>query len=448
MGTNNQQRRAAKKKRRDQRNQRASGPSGAPRPSASDGRPSRASNDDRHGARSEHPGSVPAPEELLAAAQTVWRDDPSMFEQLLGVLAEQVETSLPIAEQRLHTAIGRLWRHGWTPTDVVHVVGRQFGLGATEEMVEQVLADGRQRADRGQSLHPRWFEQLRACEEDRRAAAPSLPDDRLRLRHLVELSCLLVRLPPVAKTIPAPGEVWGHTPAGAPHLDTRMLAKVRALLAKAESTTFEDEADALTTKAQELIARHAIDEALLRTVEDVGEPSMRRLLVDDPYVDAKVNLIAEVADANRCRVVYSSDLGWVTVFGYDLDLDALELLTASLLTQATTAMLRHGSRRDASGRSRTRSFRRAFLLGFAQRIGERLRQATDAQVSATADHMGQLVPVMAARNDRVRVAADEAFPHRVRHTVSASNATGWAAGQAAAELAELQLSHPSLPHRP
>jgi len=213
---------------------------------------------------------------------------------------------------------------------------------------------------------------------------------------------------------------------------------VRALLAKAESTTFADEADALTTKAQELIARYAIDEALLHTVDDVGEPSARRLLVDDPYADAKVSLIAQVADANRCRVVYSSHLGWVTAFGYDHDLDALELLTASLLTQATSAMLRRGPQRDVNGRSRTRSFRRAFLLGFAERVGERLRQATDAQMSATDDRAGQLVPVMAARDDRVRAAADEAFPQLSRHKVSASNVSGWSAGQAAAEVADLR----------
>jgi hypothetical protein len=422
MGTNNQQRRAAKKRRRNQRTNRTGGaaapPQGAPHPPA--------------GAAS----GAPAPETLLVAAQAVWREDPSAFEHLLGALGEQLESSLPVAQRHLQMAIGRLWHRGWTPADLVHVVGRQLTSDATDEMIDQVLIDGRAGADRDRSVHPRWVEQLRAYEDDRRAAAPPPPDRRLR--QLVELFCLLSRLPPVARIMPAPGEIWSATRVGAPRLDTRMLAKVRALLAKAESTTFADEADALTTKAQELIARHAIDEALLHTVDDIGEPSVRRLLVDDPYADAKVNLIAEVADANRCRVVYSNGFGWVTAFGYDHDLDALELLTASLLTQATSAMLRRGPQRDVSGRSRTRSFRRAFLLGFAQRIGERLRQATEAQMSATDDRGGQLVPVMAARDDRVRAAADEAFPHLSRHTVSASNASGWSAGQAAAELADLQ----------
>ena len=37
--------------------------------------------------------------------------------------------------------------------------------------------------------------------------------------------------------------------------DEKVLGRVRALLAKAESTTFPEEAEALTAKAQELMAR-------------------------------------------------------------------------------------------------------------------------------------------------------------------------------------------------
>ena len=114
--------------------------------------------------------------------------------------------------------------------------------------------------------------------------------------------------------------------------------------------------------------------------------------------------------------LYSPALGWVTAFGYDHDLDAVELLSASLLIQATGAMVRHGSKRDTSGRSVTRSFRRAFLLGFAQRIGERLRAATDDAVSANAEAGERLLPVLSAREDRLRAAelADlDVSPHRL-----------------------------------
>ena len=47
--------------------------------------------------------------------------------------------------------------------------------------------------------------------------------------------------------------------------EPKMLARIRALLAKAEATTFVEEADAFTAKAQELMARHAIDAAAVES---------------------------------------------------------------------------------------------------------------------------------------------------------------------------------------
>lgn len=264
------------------------------------------------------------------------------------------------------------------------------------------------------------------------------------------LLALLWELPELPATLPPPGSTLGAATGGSSRLDPRMTARVRALLAKAESTTFEDEAEAFTAKAQELIARHAIDEALLHEVDDVGDPSVRRLVVDDPYADAKASLIASVARANRCRVVYSPDFGWVTAIAYDHDLDAVELLATSLLTQATAAMTRHGPVRDASGRSRTRSFRRSFLFGFGHRIGERLLTATDQEVAAsvsTEAGEGRLLPVLAAREDRLDEAQAAAFPDLVSHRTTISNGSGWRAGKAAAELADLDLPAPHLPPR-
>jgi hypothetical protein len=375
---------------------------------------------------------------LLDAAVAAWRVDEEAFEQLLDALGARAVDAHPLVEQQLEGAVEGLWNGGWTPADLVHVAGRQLSPAHAEEATERVLADGRRREEHGQAVHPRWREQLEALAQDR--VAPELLSLRQQLRRMVELLGLVVRLPSVTTTIPRPGTVWSERSAVGVHLDTRMLARVRALLAKAESTTFEQEAEAFTAKAQELIARYAIDEALLHTVDDIGEPSVRRILLDDPYADGKAALLGEVADANRCRVVHSPALGWVTAFGYDHDLDALELLGMSLLTQATTAMLRHGPQRDLSGRSRTRAFRRAFLYGFAHRIGERLRRATEEQVAAAADDAGRLVPVLAARDDRLRAAQAAAFPEVVSRTTSVSDATGWHAGQIAAEQADLAMS--------
>lgn len=221
---------------------------------------------------------------------------------------------------------------------------------------------------------------------------------------------------------------------------------MRALLAKAESTEFEAEAHALTAKAQDLMARHALTQAMLdHARESANGPGCREVDLDAPYVSAKAFLLGAVASANRCRVVWSREDTRGTIFGYPADLEAVELLFTSLLIQVSRAITRVGPMRDASGTSRTRSFRRSFILGFASRVGERLQGAaasTTSQVASEAD--GSLLPVLAERSDRVDRLARETFPHTVARTERASNGQGFVKGREAGDRAS--ITNPSAIH--
>lgn len=230
-------------------------------------------------------------------------------------------------------------------------------------------------------------------------------------------------------------------------VDAGMLAKVRALLAKAESTTFPEEAESLSAKAQELMTRHRIDAAVVGGTG--GGPGGRRIWIDDPYRAPKVSLLSAVARANGCRAVEIGGLGCVHVVGFGPDLEVVELLHTSLLVQASSAMLAAGSQVDARGRSRTRSFRRSFLLAYAWRIGTRLEEASAATASeADAERGGGLLPVLRRREEEVEAAMNDAFPDlRNRRTAAVTNAAGWGAGIAAADRADLDRS-PSLPGAP
>lgn len=231
--------------------------------------------------------------------------------------------------------------------------------------------------------------------------------------------------------------------------DDKILGRVRALLAKAESTPYPEEAEALTAKAQELMARHSIDAALAAAGvddRDRGAPDRRRVVVDAPYVTAKVHLLSAVARANRCEAVWTKadSQAVVFLFGYAVDLEAVDLLFTSLLLQATAAVLAAGSQVDAWGRSRTRSFRTSFLVSFAARVGERLEEATQhavdevvAEGGAAGPRGGALLPVLADRAEAVRAARDEAFPRVRRTTTRVTNGAGWQAGREAAERASL-----------
>lgn len=218
------------------------------------------------------------------------------------------------------------------------------------------------------------------------------------------------------------------------------LAQVRALLAKAESTDFDEEAEALSAKAQELISRYALG----RLVGEAGQgrdrarPRVRRIWLDSPYVRAKASLVHEVASANRCRAASADDLGFTLVVGDPVDLEGVEMLVTSLLVQANTAMLRQGRRVDRRGNSRTRAFRQSFLLAYAMRIGERLRMATDDVV--TSEGGRELLPVLRDHETRVSEAFDALIPHTVlRQGPAVNDGEGWSAGLVAADLASLDV---------
>jgi hypothetical protein len=69
--------------------------------------------------------------------------------------------------------------------------------------------------------------------------------------------------------------------------------------------------------------------AARRAVWDREEPSGRRIPVDSPYEEPKGALLNVIALANRCRGVWSKDVGLMTVIGFPADLDAVELLFTS-----------------------------------------------------------------------------------------------------------------------
>jgi hypothetical protein len=258
----------------------------------------------------------------------------------------------------------------------------------------------------------------------------------------LRLAVLLAGLPEVAATLSRTAS--SAAPVEPIDEEARAkLAKVRALLAKAESTMYDEEAEALTAKAQELISRYALERLLERDASAGSDTAsagvaVRRLWLDAPYVLAKAHLVDAVASANRCRVVVSERLSMCTVLGDPPDLDAVELLVTSLLVQSTHAMVGHGRHVDLAGVSRTRSFRQSFLVSYAARIGERLNQATADLVDESGESTTWL-PVLRDAEQRVSEAFEELFPEVQHVATTVSNGAGWYAGRTAADLAQLDV---------
>ncbi|MFF1903408.1 DUF2786 domain-containing protein [Kitasatospora sp. NPDC058218] len=363
------------------------------------------------------------------------------------------------------TAVGRCWSAGWRPADLARVVRRELKPVHLALAVDLIAAENRRHP--AAATDRRWQEQLRELETEvwwegdeayLGAFAHRHRLDRFALATTVlELLRSWGRLPPIAPVGPAPGQ-GGQAPRaerraqGPVPGEPRMLSRVRALLAKAESTEYPEEAEALTAKAQQLMAQHSIDEALLAVGgEDRNAPAALRIGVDNPYEVPKTMLLDAVAAANRCRVVWAKEFGFCTIIGFDGDLDGVELLYTSLLVQATHAMNKAGSRQHLDGASRTKAFRHSFLVAYAARIRERLTAATEQATNdaAAGRHLREdgteaqlvpderLLPALAARTEAVDQQVGRMFPKLVSQRVRVSDGEGWVAGRAAADRAAL-----------
>ncbi|MFJ9647972.1 DUF2786 domain-containing protein [Streptomyces sp. NPDC101206] len=333
--------------------------------------------------------------------------------------------------------VRQAWERGWQPADVLRLVRRD--LGDRHVRITRDLVGGEAR--RYARLPARWTDAEAWWTDDTRYAeqlAQRERADRFALATaFLEVFRLLIRLPSIEPVGPLPGDpaadALEHAHA---HIEPRMLGRIRALLAKAEATTYPEEAEALSAKAQELMARHTVDEALLAAggKGPAQLPAACRIGVEPPYEEAKAVLLDAVATANRCRAVWNSAFEFSTVVGFESDIEAVELLYTSLLVQGTAAMTRAEAEQRAGGRKRTKTFRQSFLLAYASRLGRRLAETAEHTASEAPDNL----PALVARDVAVTARADEMFPRTTTTRLrGATDLAGWNDGTAAADRAQM-----------
>ncbi|WP_326551976.1 DUF2786 domain-containing protein [Micromonospora sp. NBC_01813] len=450
MGVRNQQRRAAKKKAKEQRQRLRAESTGTAYPGFGGfGAPTEADRVEAVLRLAARAASQDLPDELDDRVAELVTADGQVVDLVLGSAFQQCVTAL--------------WQHGWMPADLLRVVRREHGKRAVTLIAGQ--AETQLRGYAAATVSDRWHSQLR--EHDIEPWATDRPDQRLTawaerskldrfsaLILAVRVLTLMVELPRLELVAPLPGSVRPgaagperRRPSAGSDADERQLGRIRALLAKAESTEFPEEAEALSAKAQELMTRYSIDHALLAAADPAGDTAPRPIAVrvglDAPYEQAKALLLQQVAEANRCRSVWSAKLGFATVVGFAGDCESVELLHTSLLVQATTALVRNGPQRGRGGQSTTRSFRQSFLEAYAVRIGQRLQSVADDAGRQAAERTGAaLVPVLAARDEQVQQATERLFPELGGRTISGNNRDGWIAGTAAADQASLGARQP------
>jgi hypothetical protein len=220
----------------------------------------------------------------------------------------------------------------------------------------------------------------------------------------------------------------------------RLLDRVRKLLVKAEGEGVTPaEAQALTAKAAELMAKYGIDRALLAADRpETDRPANRLLDIDNPWAREKAHLLCGLASALRCQciLIASSRPGSrVHVFGYNSDIDRTDMLYTSVLIQMWHGLA--GAEVPAWSSS-PRAWRRSWLLGFATAVVARVRTAEHGAVLAATGDGGQAAErtalVLADRSGVIRRQVEQAYPvtRKARVTYSGNGyRDGYAQGQRA-----------------
>lgn len=441
MGKNNRARRAAKQRKRQVRDDRARC------------RPTSASA-----------GSTSAPiftqSEWLAgmfdlAPRRLVLGDQQFVDSVVERMREMPPKAIHrFAEAELLRSVAAMWSGGWQPVEVVRQVRRGGSVNSADLAKAAIVGDHAIRS--ACTIDARWMAQLAELALPEVAgpgptgwfvnwARTARLDLDAQITIAFEVIASLRSLPRIAELIPPPGSARPNEVTGTSHSDTdrRVLDKVRSLLVKAESTTFQAESEALTAKAHELMTRYAIDVAMVGATKDAGgeRPVTRRIAIDDPYVDSKSLLLQVVAEAGRCRSVLHGGLGMSSVVGFPADVSAVEMLFTSLLVQAQASLTEASRRAPAGSRPRSRSFRSAFLLAYADRIGQRLAAISDSLIAEAEASTGHAVlPALRDRADVVGRFVDDQFPNLGSHTVRGGHdAAGWARGRIAGDIAQLSF---------
>jgi hypothetical protein len=221
-----------------------------------------------------------------------------------------------------------------------------------------------------------------------------------------------------------------------------LLARVRKLLAKAENAGVTPaEAQALTAKAAELMAKYGIDRALLAAERpETDRPADRVIDVGNPWARVQAHLLCGLASALRCQCVILPRPGpgsRIHVFGFSSDIERTDVLYTSVLVQMWQGL---AAAQVPGWSANSRAWRRSWLLGFAAAVIARVRAAEDeATRRATAPAAGsgsRTALVLADRTLVIRHNIEQAYPVTRTSRVTYSG-NGYGAGYTQGQRADI-----------
>lgn len=204
------------------------------------------------------------------------------------------------------------------------------------------------------------------------------------------------------------------------------IDKVQKLLNKAQGASTEEEASAFFAKAEELMTKWAIDDAMLRASGKLEKEEIetRRVKIASTYFNVDIQLLHGITRVQDCRLLQNKQGRYAIVIGFPSDID--NVLTMYNLLQIQSARFARESFKTegiAGTPMDEYVWRRSFRGGFASRISERLREQKVKSTTAAGKQHGSgmelvLVDKKAQVDDFYRqMGSSPARSSRSRHDV-------------------------------
>lgn len=199
------------------------------------------------------------------------------------------------------------------------------------------------------------------------------------------------------------------------------LNKIRSLLTRAEhEATPEEERASCLAMAQRLMEKHAIEEYEVSLTSPNNQPKIgcRTYFKDEKrqaYIKAKRELLFGLAAVQGLKCISFGPNGrdYTEVFGFESDLDFLDMIYASILIQMNTSL---------PSTLTTKSAKTSYAHGYVRTVYTRLYQAKKA-----ANHTPGTSVVLVNRSQMVADRLAEVYPDSRKGSVAKASTNDRAA---------------------
>lgn len=229
--------------------------------------------------------------------------------------------------------------------------------------------------------------------------------------------------------------------------ESAKLATIKALLAKAEASEFDGEAETLREKAFELLAKYGLEEALAASEAPVVvEPVKEFVTLEGNYHNRRVMLLDGIAKAMRCEAIMlttrlkkgqKNKSTLLLIYGMPSDVERVKLMWGSLELQLASELNRSLVHKPVGVHGRTWSVN--FINAYAYKVVQRVR-AIENQAEAEEVQFGDSRTALVLVDNKKKVQAlydsENKDARSVNYAGTASSA-GWDRGASAGERARL-----------